>query len=339
MTPRPSHYSVRPPRHSRGPSIPVINGFSTPSVNRRTTLTRPDSRQGLQSSNGLPSSTSLTQIRGLIGKMQKLEQRVQSARSKLPAPMSTPPRAATRPGSALSQSYIPATVTVRSQKRRTGGSNISGASSFLTVSKGPSDLTPLGMQESHHSSFGMLPPTPTRDNPHAADGNSRPSSRASISSRQPSNHIPNSHPTSRTGRRPSSRQSMSISDARTSLAHYSSSTASSETRARPRSSLSGSFASNHGHGHSGSVSRLSNYHLDESADGGDVLTPTPSRRTTLSKEGTGIPLPGALGKKLSSAGIGGVGRRISSGPGVGEMGPPLERRPAAKKLDGVGETF
>ena len=302
-------------------------------------MTRHDSQQAIQSSNGLPSSTSLTQIRGLIGKMQKLEQRVQSARSKLPAPTSTPPRASTRPGSALSQSYIPATVTVRSQKRRTGGSNFGGASSFITLQKGPSDLTPLGTQEPYHSSCGMLPPTPRRDKPQVDNGNSRPSSRASTSSRQPGNHIPGTHATSRTGSRPSSRQSTSISGARTSLVHYSSSTASSETRARPRSSLSGNFASIHGYDHSDSVSRLSNYHLDESADGGDVLTPTPSRRTTLSKEGTGIPLPGALGKKQSSAGIVGGARRISSGPGVGDMGPPLERRPAAKKLGGVEETF
>ena len=339
VTPRPSHYTVRPPRHLRGPSIPVINNFSTPSVNRRTTLTRPDSRQGLQSSNGLPSSTSLTQIRGLIGKMQKLEQRVQSARSKLPAPTFTPPRVSTRPGSALSQSYIPATVTVRSQKRRAGGSNISGASSFITLSQGSSDLTPLGTQGSHSSSFGMLPPTPTRDEAHVDYGNSRPSSRASIYSRQPGHHIPNSHATSRHGSRPTSRQSMSVTDAQTSVAHYSSSTASSETRARPRSSLSGSFTSTHGHDHSGSVSRLSSYRLDDSANGGDVLTPTPSRRTTMSKEGTGIPLPGALGKKQSFAGFGAIGRRTSSGPGVGDMGPPLERRPAAKKLDGAGEIF
>ena len=328
ITPRPGHYSARPPRHSRGPSVSAINGYSTPQVSRRTTTHRPESRQSLQPQQSLPSSTSLMQVRGLLGKMQKLEQRVQAARSKLPAPTATPPRGSPRPGSSLSQSHVPATVTMRSQKKRTGGSIASVVATSLQLSE---DV------HRHERRLSMLPPTPTRDTWQSEVPNSRPNSRASMSSRQSINQVSGNQLSVRNGSRPGSRQSISISGARTPLGHYSNTTASSETRARPRSSMSGSYASVHGHGHSASVSRLSNYNTDEGVDGGDVLTPTPSRRTTLSKEGSGIPLPGALTTRQSLSGS--LGRRVSSGPSVGEMGPPLERRPGSKKLSGVGETF
>lgn len=316
-TPRPLPYSNHTIRHSRGNSILAHNGRPTPSVPRRTTISRPNH---LNQDHNLPSSGSLHQIRGLIGKMQKLEQRVNSARSKLPAPTSTPPRASPRSNSALGQSYIPATVTMRSSKRRTGGSNAS-------VSLQSPSIEPN--RPSSRLSFGFSQPTgsPTRE---AAQNPSRPSSRASIFSRTSLAHLPTVTPSSR----PSSRQS--VSGARTPLGHYATSSH-SESR-RPRSSIGGSYAATHGYTHSASVSRLS-YHSnnpprqfqdgateDEAAD---VLTPTPSRRTTFGKDtGSAIPTPG---KKISGVG---PGRRISSGPG--NMGPPEKR--AGMKLSGVGET-
>ena len=64
----------------------------------------PKTRNGRGSSVGpsstgipIPQSKSLHQIRGLIGQMQRLEQRVQSARSKLPGPSVSPPRASPSP--------------------------------------------------------------------------------------------------------------------------------------------------------------------------------------------------------------------------------------------------
>ncbi|MCJ1473108.1 NADH:ubiquinone oxidoreductase [Lambiella insularis] len=333
ITPRPGYYSVRAPRHSRGPSAPAINGISTPLVAGRTTLNRPESRQGMEPSQTLPHSTSLSQVRGLIGKMQKLEQRVQAARSKLPAPTNTPPQASPRSGSALGQNYIPATVTVRSQKKRTSASIAGSSTSSLRVSR-DSSATPISASQIRYSE--MLPPQPTRDSWRADSINIRPSSRASLSSRQSMDHLSGARASLMSGSRPSSRQSASISEARTPLGDYSSSTASSETRARPRSSISGSYASTHGH--SASVTRLSNYHIDEDPDGGDALTPTPSRRTTLSKESTGIPVPGTLNKRLSVSGMN-LGSRASFGLGIGDMGPPVDRRYTAKTLNGVGETF
>lgn len=332
VTPRPSHYSARPARHSRGPSIPVTNGLITPSVSRRTTLNRPESQQDTRSSLAAPASASLTHIRGLMGKVQKLEQRVQSVRSRLPAPTATPPRAsprASRPSSSLSQSYIPASVTVR-QKRRTGGSNYSAASS-IHLSKEVSDLTPIATHQANQASYGMPPPSPSpRDISHTDVSNSRPSSRASLHSRQSFSQL------SRPGSRPTSRQSMSISGARTPLGHYSSNTTGPESRQRPSSSMSGTYSTTHGHGHSASVSRLSNYNnFDDNFDGGDVVTPTPSRRTT----GTGIPLPGTIGKRQSGTGLPVASPRTSSGLTGGEMGPPLERKMVVKKRSGIVETY
>ena len=327
ITPRPLHHSSRPPRHSCGPSIPISNGSSNPSVARRTTLSRPGHSQQQPD---LPSSGSLYQIRGLIGKMQKLEERVHSARSKLPAPTSTPPRASPRSGSSLGESAIPATITMRSQKKRIGGSNANGA---LASTPGPYDPTSLTMRKPSRLSFGGPPPTPTREIP--AIGPSRPSSRASVTSRPSISQLPSSI------NRPSSRQSQS--GARTPVSHYSASTA-SESR-RPRSSIGGSYGATHSHGHSRSVSRLSNYrheaseNLEEEVENSETLTPTPARRITIGKGEvvSGIPAPRGLGKRLS-----GAGRRISSGPGVkaredGDMGPPGRR--TVKKLSGVGETF
>ncbi|MCJ1440086.1 MAG: NADH:ubiquinone oxidoreductase [Stictis urceolatum] len=323
-TPRPTHYSSRAPRHSRGPSVPANSTLITP-ASRRTTLNRGDVPQ-------LPSSTSLTQIRGLIGKMQKLEQRVQSARSKLPAPTSTPPKGSPRPGSSLNNAYIPSTITMRSSKKRTSASHNSGPSSVAPLAAGePTEnpARPSGQagRPSSRLSFGLPPPTPTKDFG-LNTGVSRPSSRASLSSRQSISHLPRGLDGSVS--RPSSRQS--VTGARTPLGHY---PTNAERIARPRSSIGGSYASSHGH--SQSVSRLSNYGLEESPQAEtDAVTPTPSKRATFGKEsGTALPLPSAA-KRQSGAGMSTAGRRISSGPlASGGMGPP-ERK---KKLSGVGETY
>jgi hypothetical protein len=164
-TPRAGLHQTRTSRHSRAPSVPATarqsvgpSGRATPSI--RTTAPAPRARPSIGNTapaGGLPRSGSLYQIRGLIGKMQKLEERVHSARSKLPAPTNTPPRASPRNGSALGH-HIPSSVTLRSSRKRT-----SHASVVSSVNGGPDFGT-------SRLSFGV--PTPS----------SRPSSRASISS-------------------------------------------------------------------------------------------------------------------------------------------------------------
>lgn len=279
--------------------------------------------------------------------MTNLEQRLKSARSKLPAPTSTPPNVSPQSGLAIGQSYVPATVTMRSNKRRTGGSN---ASSIHTPtmerpsSRLSSAFTPSHDRPSSRLSFGKPQTSPSRDvhngRPSSRDPHqSRPSSRASLSHRQSISNLPSASTLSTS--RPGSRQS--ISGARTPLGHYATSTTQSESR-RPRSSVGGSYATIHGHGHSASVSRLDSFgtqsQYQDEEETSEVLTPTPSRRTTLNKSNGGSAIPGiaANGAKKKISGFG-TSRRIISGPGAagGEMGPPAMRR--ARKLSGVGETF
>lgn len=325
-TQRPITHTSRPPRHSRGPSAPMANDKHPSSVSRRTTLNHQES---FQSNPGISTSGSLYQIRGLIGKMQKLEQRVNSARSKLPAPTSTPPHASPHSGSAMGQSYIPPTVTMRSNKRRTGGSEAS------TNLKSPTDLRPYS-----RFSFGIPQPSPNRD----SRSPSRPTSRTSFSSQNSISHLPSAPPSSAS--RPDSRQSLSRSQ--TPLGHYANSNL-SESR-RPRSSIGGSYRNAHqgsGHGHSTSVSRLGNHNRQQFGDteeeNSEILTPTPARRTTFGKGdiGAGIPIGTGIpalvsGVKLKTGGTS-VGRRTSAGLGIrseGDMGPPDRKR-----MSGIGETF
>lgn len=288
-TPRAGMYSSRPPRHSRGPSItaaprPSIgaSGRATPSI--RTTAPaqrgpRP-SVGGAAGPGGLPRSGSLYQIRGLIGKMQKLEERVHSARSKLPAPTNTPPRASPRNGSAMGH-HIPSNITLRSSRKRP--SHASAASSV--TGGGESGVSRL--------SFGM--PSASRE-----PSNSRPSSRASMSSQSGL-------------QRPGSRSST-----RTPLGHYPSSSISGmEGRLpRPRSSMSGTSS---GHGHSQSLSMsLRDSEAGNNSDGSNVATPV-ARRLTMEK--SGIPTPSGLPRR-QSAGL----RSSSAGFDGGDMGPPARPR-------------
>ncbi|KAE8363902.1 NUDE protein [Aspergillus caelatus] len=174
-------------------------GFSRPSPS----LSKSTNNNNSTRSSGMPKSGSLYQIRGLIGKMQKLEERVQSAKSKLPAPSDSPSRVSSRSGSIVSESPVASTITVRREPRkRLSGSSFSssihgdGVSSYVSTSR---------------PSF-----------------NSRPSSRTSYSS----SFSHSTHPSIAPSTRPESRQSRT----KTPLGHYSTNPT-TESR-RPRSSLS-----------------------------------------------------------------------------------------------------
>ncbi|KAE8447903.1 hypothetical protein EG329_009975 [Mollisiaceae sp. DMI_Dod_QoI] len=319
-TPKPSsRYASSNLRSSKGPTAPTSSSRArnaTPAVIRQTRTKAPATR-------GLPNSTSLTHIRSLTAQMQRLEQRVQSARSKLPAPIHTPPRVSPRNAPTANHAAMPPSVTIRSRKR-TGGSSISSSSAP------PADETPsstkhiprLSTSGISRLSFGPLP------NREGSD--SRPNSRASTS------YVRQDRPLSRTEiARPASRTSMS--GARTPLGHYSQSQI-AESR-RPRSSVGGSYGASHGHGHSQSVS---NIELDE---GRESEFATPSRRNTYGKgelEGSAIPGPSGLPRRRSGglAMTSTIPRRSTSGTrddsaGEGGMKPPGRPR----KLSEVGETY
>lgn len=114
-TPRPGLYGPRQaPKHSRGPSM-----ASNASTADSKAMKPPARRVSKLPTDSLPRSDSLYQIRGLIGRMQKIEERVHSARSKLPAAKDGTPRNSPRAASGLS-SEVPSSVTVRRAKRTSG---------------------------------------------------------------------------------------------------------------------------------------------------------------------------------------------------------------------------
>ncbi len=265
-------------------------------VTRKSTIGTAATKTGARAtSHKLPSSNSLSHIRSLTAQMQRLEARVQSARSKLPAPVSTPPRFSPRtsaigpPGSA-----IPSTVTIRSRKRTVGSAASSVVSGYTAgsaddstptqsnnISK-PAATTTTGRHMPRLSTSGVsrlsFGPLPNRG---FDSESSRPSSRASVSSyaARPASRSANTDARDMPPPRPMSRAS--LSGARTPLG-------------RPRSSLGGSL-----HGHSMSI-------------GGGLLPEdeidtmeyrTPSRRGTYSKfeidaalggGGSGIPAPSGI---------------------------------------------
>ncbi|KAF2134765.1 nuclear distribution protein-like protein nude [Dothidotthia symphoricarpi CBS 119687] len=293
------------PRHTRKPSVPMASrqsigasGRSTPSIKttapRSTTpkATAPSqrpprtsigsSRASVSSSTaappaGMPRSGSLYQIRGLIGKMQKLEERVYSARSKLPAPPNSPPQASPRTASALGHRGA-SNITLRSTRKRP---------SQASATSSTNDASDSGVSR---LSFGT--PSTTRES-----GQSRPSSRASLSSSGM--------------QRPPSR-----SGTRTMMGHYSSASMSGmDVRyTRPRSSMSGQSIG-YNHSHSRSMSYRDS-ETDTRSDGSSVVTPV-GRRSTMEK--SGIPTPTGLPRRQSAA------RRPSHGID-GDMGPPARPR-------------
>jgi NUDE protein, C-terminal conserved region len=322
-TPKPTRYSsARPVRTTKAPTVPMTSTRATPSVNRNA------SNRG-QGARGVPNSTSLTHIRSLTAQMQRLEQRVQSARSKLPAPVSTPPRASPQLKAAPSHSYVPPSVTIRSRKR-TGGSTVSGTSSTTEdVSGSTKQAGRISTSGISRLSFGLT----SERRGHENSESSRPSSRASTNG-----FARPERPLSRTDlARPASRTSMT--GARTPLGHYSQSSL-AESR-RPRSSIGGNFGASHGHGHSQSVSQID---VDEYRE---FDFSTPSRRSTFSKQdlegGSAIPVPSGIPRRQS----GGIGmtpstRRTSTGiakeadrKADSSMKPPGRTR----KLTDVGETY
>ena len=277
---------------------PAVRGASAGTSAVKTPANR--STAPRSASHKLPATNSLSHIRSLTAQVQRLEARVHTARSRLPARVNTPPRVSPAGSiNGLGGVPIPSSVTIRSRKR--------GPSSVASSSVMSEEATPTstaqgrrGMQSgSKHiprlSTSGVsrlsFGPLPNRGPNGESDVSiSRPSSRASMSSGI-------ARPTSRTEMQPPPRpmSRTSLSGARTPLS-------------RPRSSLSGSV-----HGHSASMSRFDPDELDE-----DEIR-TPSRRgSTYSKhEGESLPtsrIPAPSGRQST-------GRRASSSFGFREATP------------------
>lgn len=308
VTPKPrqlftSSTTSRPP----GSRVVTTSHARTPAPRPTATSTK------RAASHKIPSSTSLSHIRSLTAQMQRLEARVQSARSKLPAPVTTPPRASPR----TTGVPVPSTVTIRSRKRTVGSaassvagteeatptvgrSSIGGTGSTnnfsSSTSSNRSHVPRLSTSGVSRLSFGPLP----NRNPLDADA-SRPSSRASVTSYRPASRTDVHGASSRDMPPPRPVSRTSMGGTRTPLG------------IRPRSSMSGSVSA------SGA----------EAEDEFDPTLRTPSRRGTYSKfdadgsaASSGIPMPSSS-------------RRQSGGP------PVAGRRSSAanKVLEDLGETY
>ncbi|KAF7115409.1 hypothetical protein CNMCM5793_002225 [Aspergillus hiratsukae] len=301
--------------HSRATSYAFTNNRPTPSATNRPSLPKPKPKpnENTNKSNnntarpsGLPKSGSLYQIRGLIGKMQKLEERVQSAKSKLPPPSDSPSRTSSRSGSIMGESPVASTITARRNSRK----RLSGSSFSSSVRDG--DSVPSYAPHSRPS-FGAR-----------TQGDSRPSSRTSYSSVSSVSH--STHPSVTPSTRPESRQSRT----KTPLGHYSTNPT-TESR-RPRSSLSNPSNQN------GVVNGMA--HIDEDED----LAMQMSLRASISEiRETRLPTistPTGL-KKRTPSGISGIPapRTLRTSTGIdrleGDMAPP-ERK---SKITDLGETY
>ncbi|KAI1612763.1 NUDE protein [Exophiala viscosa] len=338
--------TTRPKGHVRGPSVPGLSRTG-PSSSIRQSLSKP---LPPRTTAGLPQSASLIHIRNLRGKMQKLEERVINARSRLPAPVNTPPKVSPRSGSALgNHNHIPSSVTVRSRKGMRN-SSVNGSDSLpdpkAQAQDTPSRPRPSRLSLSQHQ-HQQQPPSPMRGEMPPP----RPSSRASgLSGR--SSFAPGHS-------RPGSRASASVSGFRTPLGGgLGSKFAPNATTdaVRPKSSLS-----SYGSGYDGALDEDDELAINPwdtpgtaaaAAAAAAAATPTP-RRTTFSKRtsdvGTAIPSPTkrtSLGGAQAKLG-GGPGRRQSSGfapPSTAEMRPPSrtmnhvqEGRPSSRQLNHVQE--
>lgn len=292
------------------PSISSTNGNNSNSNSGGAPLRTPTHRSTISRNSNykIPASNSLSHIRLLTAQMQRLEARVHSVRSKLPAPggSTTPPRPASRPAMPSLTPTAPTSTAVRSRKRATTQStasssftgddlNLTPTSSYTSSSK-TSHTPRLSASGVSRISFG------TQSNGRTTDSEiSRPVSRSSGASsyaRPPSrNEIP--LPT-----RPISRSSFSAGT-RTPIG-------------RPASSF--------GRGHSGSVSGVNL--LGEEPEHEPPYR-TPSRRGTFSTRYD-------LGTSIS--GIGGIsgiptpGSSAIPAPGSGIPGPSLRRQSNARRI-------
>ncbi|CDM27061.1 hypothetical protein DTO006G1_6675 [Penicillium roqueforti] len=285
--------------HSRTPSLAYSNGaYSTSNGNNANANanSRPTPSMSISSRNsltrmstsrppGLPKSGSLFQIRGLIGKMQKLEERVQSAKSRLPAPSDTSSRGSPRSGSVISDTpIVPSSITVRRNSRKRL-SNSSLGSSARDSESTPS-YPPPG-----HQSFGRT-------------GESRPSSRTSFSSR--GSFSQSVHSGVHVNARPESCSSRP--GAKTPLGHYSTNPM-TEAR-RPRSSLSN---------HAGQLPNIAGMSLiDEDQD---IATPTVPHISQEFQRPSVTTTPTPIVKKRTISGIP-APRSFKTSIGPGTMPPP-----------------
>ena len=302
--PKPALNASTRTRASRGPSF-------ASSTNASKHRMAPPARPIHTSSEGLPRSSSLYQIKGLIGRMQKIEERVHSVRSKLP-PVNTPtPRGSPRLGSA-SGGAVSGSITMRNSTRKRMSSSTTSSSKLEESIRAARSSTSHVKRLSFSVPQGDL-----------TDGSATPTSRSSSRTSSISHHTNFSQP------RPSSRAGASGGRTPSALGFHSSQQPHAPASNRPRSSLGGSFGNVPRRGHAHSLS------ITESRESDDVTTtPLATKPTMLDR--SSIPTPAALKRQSFSTSI--YGRRLSVAGQHHEESLPSPTE-TMRKLSDVGETF
>lgn len=331
-TPRAGLHGPRTaPRHTRAPSATSSGVVSTAEPRAMKPPPRPSiaSRPSNLGTEGLPRSDSLYQIRSLRGRMQKIEERVHSARSKLPASrQSSTPKHSPQTGvaTAATGDKLPSSITMRRSIKRPSsnvGSQGDGTSDAMseTPSRRDSHIKRLSFGIPRPTSVAADRPASAMDRPPSVAGVSRPSSRGSLA--------PGERPGSRMGARtPIREEDASVSATPKSRGLH----------GRSNSSMGGKYATIHGsprsHRPSASVGELRR-RAAESED--SALPISPNRRTTFDKSalltpGTSRRVSGALPQPRT------MGGRPSIGLGQAKDDRAM-RPPPRRKMSDVGETY
>jgi len=305
-TPRPSLYGARTlSRHTRGPSL-AAGSISSVSDAKSAKPSWP--RTSFQPT-VMARSESLNQMKSLRSRMQKIEERVHSARSKLP-PHSTP-RSSPRTGSGAS---MPSSVTLRRTSKRP-----SAISASITSNTGSEDSFPLSSRRESHVkrlSYGIPRPASTApgERPPSSLASDRPSSTSSY--QRPSSRIGSARPGSRSGAdTPLSGNFRDIPAPSTTFTH------------RPRSSIGGpSYGSLHSS--TGPVSPHKSLHRSAQSISEHTRRQQPEGDDPAARRVSGLPPPGHVRKQSLQM----------------RPPPPLAPRPPSRKAveahdDDLGETY
>ncbi|RPB12735.1 hypothetical protein P167DRAFT_535729, partial [Morchella conica CCBAS932] len=343
LTPRPRHFPKS--RQNRGPSFSTAINTAIP----------------------LPPSRSLHQIRGLIGQMQRLEQRVHHARSKLPGPVNnTPPKAQTPRNSG---SFIPTAGTgiiLRSPKKHRSPSTTSSATSGSDTFTRPTRISytkpdrPASRAAERPASRAALDRPGSRMERPGGGRNGmieRPASRASNASATTCSSTGLSVP-ERPPHRPASRNSAPppTRAATMGLGTHAEFGMAAFGNRRDRASIDSYAATNHHHNTNNSNNSNGNKstelpHITPAARrntvGKDLSLNLGLGTSAIPKPASGLPRRNFGARRISSStdgsddamrygghGVFGAGGATATG-GVGGGGVGVRR----KKLTGVGETY
>jgi hypothetical protein len=263
-------------------------------------------------------SESLHQMKSLRNRMQKIEERVHNARSKLPPPHNTP--------KSSPRSSVPSSVTLRRSSKRPSAINTSTPSFSGSEDAGP---PPISRHNSHIKRLSYSIPRPSSsmatdrpppvvnfNRPSSRIGNTRPESR--VSSTRPESRISSARPESHSGAdTPLGGNFRDIAPPNTS------------TIVRPRSSISGPAYNTLHHSSTGNVSPRKKSLHRSSQSISEHTRQQPPESEDSSRRTSGLPAPASHARRQSV--------QMRAPPSLAPR-PPSRKAVEAHEQD-LGETY